>query len=86
MDSDWEKFVLHLNQILDTKLTPVEHELNSQDELIKKLSQSLSKISESIQLKYGKLSNSSLSLPTEKPEPLENPEVLKIESQETLDQ
>lgn len=55
MDSDWEKFTSHLNQVIETKIAPVEQELNSQDELLKKLSITISHISEAMQSKYGRL-------------------------------
>ena len=82
MDSDWETFISRLNQVIESKIAPVEQELNSQDDLIKKLSNSLSQISEAIQLKYGRLP------PPE--EPIEasdlKPEISKTDSQDTLDQ
>lgn len=55
MESGWDKFIENLNQIIDAKLGPIEEEISNQDQLIKKLSQSLSKISEAIQSKYGKV-------------------------------
>lgn len=55
MDSDWETFTSHLNQLVESKISPVEQELNSQDELLKKLSLTISQISEAMQSKYGRL-------------------------------
>jgi hypothetical protein len=55
MESDWDKFVVNLNQCIDDKLGTVEQELNHQDEMIKKLSKSLRGISEALQTRYGKL-------------------------------
>ena len=55
MESGWYKFIENLNQSLDSKLGPIEQEISNQDQLIKKLSLSLSKISEAMQFKYGKL-------------------------------
>lgn len=82
MDSDWETFTSRLNQVIESKIAPVEQELNSQDDLIKKLANSLSQISEAIQLKYGRLP------PAESPiEACElKAEISKTESQDTLDQ
>lgn len=54
MESDWEKFRDNLNQSIDAKLAPIEQEISNQDEMIKKLAQSLSKVSEAVQSKYGK--------------------------------
>ena len=54
MESDWDRFTQAINERIDSKLLPVEQQLNYQQELINKLSKSLESVIESIQMKSGK--------------------------------
>ena len=51
MESDWETFTKALNEKIESKIAPLENQLNFQQELIGKLSLNLEKIIESINSK-----------------------------------
>lgn len=54
MEKDWEEFLKGLSQTIDSRLAPLEKQLESQQEIINKLTNNISLIVASIQEKTGK--------------------------------